>query len=68
LSEFSPIPGTIDGGKCEKWIETKEPLSHNKTAFAIRRLGFDYLNDLKAIRRELNASLKELSVSKKSFT
>jgi hypothetical protein len=59
LSEFSPIPGTIDGGKCEKWIETKEPLSHNKTAFAIRRLGFDYLNDLKIISRELNAGLKQ---------
>jgi hypothetical protein len=59
LSEFSPIPGTLDGEKCEKWIDTKEPLSHNKTAFAIRRLGFDYLNDLKAIRRELNAELKE---------
>ena len=59
LSEFSPIPGTMDAEKCEKWFDAKEPLSHNKTAFAIRRLGFDYLNDLKAIRRGLNSGLKQ---------
>jgi hypothetical protein len=57
LSEFSPVPGTIDGEKCEKWIDAKEPLSHNKTAFAIRRLGFDKLNRLKEISHHLNAGL-----------
>jgi radical SAM superfamily enzyme YgiQ (UPF0313 family) len=57
LSEFSPIPGTADGERCEKWIDAKEPLSHNKTAFAIRRLGFDYLNDLKTICRKFNTGL-----------
>jgi radical SAM superfamily enzyme YgiQ (UPF0313 family) len=59
LSEFSPIPGTPDWEKCEKWIDSKEPLSHNKTAFAIRRLGFDQLNSLKTISHQLNAALAE---------
>jgi radical SAM superfamily enzyme YgiQ (UPF0313 family) len=58
LSEFSPIPGTIDGEKCDRWIDAREPLSHNKTAFAIRRLGFDHLNSLKLISHQLNAALK----------
>jgi len=51
LSEFSPIPGTPDGEKCAAWADLKEPLSHNKTAFAIRRLGADYLNHLKELTR-----------------
>jgi pyruvate-formate lyase-activating enzyme len=59
LSEFSPIPGTTDGDRCDKWADHGEPLSHNKTAFAIRRLGPDYLNKLKALSRELNADLKK---------
>jgi hypothetical protein len=57
LSEFSPIPGTPDGEKSRKWAELEEPLSHNKTAFAIRRLGEAYVNDLKQQIRRLNASL-----------
>jgi len=57
LSEFSPIPGTPDGEKSRKWAELEEPLSHNKTAFAIRRLGEAYVNDLKQQTRRLNASL-----------
>jgi radical SAM superfamily enzyme YgiQ (UPF0313 family) len=57
LSEFSPIPGTIDSARCTKWFDQSEPLSHNKTAFAIRRLGSDYLNDLKTFCHELNAEL-----------
>jgi pyruvate-formate lyase-activating enzyme len=54
LSEFSPVPGTADSLKSEKWANLKEPLSHNKTAFAIRRLGNDYLNYLKDLNRSLN--------------
>jgi len=57
LSEFSPIPGTIDGEKCKAWTDLDEPLSHNKTAFAIRRLGTDQLNRLKTLTHFLNAQL-----------
>jgi hypothetical protein len=57
LSEFSPIPGTVDETKCEPWFDPNEPLSHNKTAFAIRRLGPEYLNELKAATHKLNAAL-----------
>ena len=49
LSEFSPIPGTLDGQKSARWADLEEPLSHNKTAFAIRRLGVDYVNRLKQL-------------------
>ncbi len=59
LSEFSPIPGTMDGNKCEPWTDPNEPLSHNKTAFAIRRIGPDHLNELKAISHKLNSELKQ---------
>ncbi len=31
-----------------------EPLSHNKTAFTIRRLGANTVNRLKSISRRLN--------------
>ena len=55
LSDFSPIPGTEDGEKSARWADMKEPLSHNKTAFAIRRLGADYLNRLKTLSRSLNS-------------
>jgi radical SAM superfamily enzyme YgiQ (UPF0313 family) len=58
LSEFSPIPNTADGGKCEKWANLEEPLEHNKTAFAIRRLGPDQLNELKKLNRSLNADIR----------
>jgi hypothetical protein len=58
LSEFSPIPGTVDGNKSGKWADLSEPLSHNKTAFAIRRLGTDYLNRLKELTHSLNSQLK----------
>jgi hypothetical protein len=58
LSEFSPVPGTIDSEKCRRWADLKEPLSHNKTAFAIRRLGVDYLNRLKELTHSLNRQLK----------
>jgi hypothetical protein len=57
LSEFSPIPGTIDGEKCSPWADLSEPLSHNKTAFALRRLGADQVNRLKSLAHSLNAQL-----------
>jgi pyruvate-formate lyase-activating enzyme len=58
LSEFSPIPGTVDGQKCDRWVDLSEPLSHNKTAFTIRRLGAEYLNHLKHLSHSLNSQLK----------
>jgi len=57
LSEFSPIPGTADGERSGRWADLGEPLSHNKTAFAIRRLGTDYMNRLKELSRSLNSRL-----------
>lgn len=54
LAEFAPIPGTPDGERCRDWVDIDEPLSHNKTAFAIRRLGADRMNLLKSLCRELN--------------
>ena len=59
LAEFSPIPGTMDGEKCAQWADLNEPLSHNKTAFAIRRLGVDYVSRLKDMKRSLNNSLSQ---------
>jgi pyruvate-formate lyase-activating enzyme len=58
LSEFSPIPGTVDGNKSAHWADMSEPLSHNKTAFSIRRLGAAYLNHLKGLSHSLNSRLK----------
>ncbi|MBN1569968.1 MAG: radical SAM protein [Acidobacteria bacterium] len=60
LSEFSPIPGTIDGEKCRSWADLEEPLSHNKTAFAIRRLGVDHINKLKTLTHSLNGQLSSI--------
>jgi radical SAM superfamily enzyme YgiQ (UPF0313 family) len=57
LSEFSPIPGTIDGEKCPRWADLKEPLCHNKTAFALRRMGTDDMNRLKLLTHSLNSQL-----------
>ena len=57
LSEFSPIPGTEDGKKSTAWADLEEPLSHNKTAFAIRRLGADRINRLKDLSRSLNSQM-----------
>lgn len=58
LADFSPIPGTPDGDACSKWVDLTEPLLHNKTAFAVIRLGFDETNRLKDLQRALNRSLK----------
>lgn len=52
LAEFSPIPGTSDFAAAGAWATADEPLSHNKTAFAIRRLGFDRYNALKKLARQ----------------
>ncbi len=57
LSEFSPIPGTPDGELCREWTDLAEPLSHNKTAFALRRLGPLELNRLKQLAKDLNRQL-----------
>jgi radical SAM superfamily enzyme YgiQ (UPF0313 family) len=54
LSEFSPIPGTIDGDKCAARADLGEPLSHNKTAFTYRILGRERLAGLKDLARTLN--------------
>ena len=57
LADFSPIPGTLDGEFCRKWVDMNEPLMHNKTAFPIIMLGFDESNRLKDLQRKLNRSL-----------
>ncbi|MBN2320047.1 MAG: radical SAM protein [Acidobacteria bacterium] len=57
LSEFSPVPGTEDSKKSTAWADLEEPLSHNKTAFALRRLGPDRVNRLKDLSRALNSRL-----------
>lgn len=54
LADFSPLPGTVDGDACQRWIDLSEPLLHNKTAFPIMRFGFDSINRLKQLQRDLN--------------
>jgi len=56
LAEFSPIPGTADGERCREWADLEEPLAHNKTAFTIRRLGTERVNQLKTLTRDLNSA------------
>ena len=58
LADFSPIPGTSDGEACRRWVDMEEPLVHNKTAFPIIRLGFDEVNRLKDLQRQLNRDLR----------
>ena len=58
LADFSPIPGTTDGEACRRWVDMDEPLMHNKTAFPIIRLGFDEVNRLKDLQRQLNRDLR----------
>lgn len=57
LADFSPIPGTPDGEACRSWVDMDEPLLHNNTAFPIIRLGFDEVNGLKDLQRQLNRTL-----------
>jgi radical SAM superfamily enzyme YgiQ (UPF0313 family) len=54
LSEFAPIPRTPDGDACGTFTNLDEPLNHNKTAFASRRLGAERLQSLKDLCRRLN--------------
>jgi radical SAM superfamily enzyme YgiQ (UPF0313 family) len=60
LADFSPIPGTLDGEYCRKWVDMDEPLFHNKTAFPNILLGFDEINCLKDLQRKLNRELPSL--------
>lgn len=57
LADFSPIPGTPDGDYCSRWVDMNEPLMHNKTAFPIITMGFDEVNRLKDLQRELNRNI-----------
>src|SRR5262249_1441744 len=57
LSEFAPIPGTPDGEVCRAHTRLDEPLNHNKTAFTMRFLGEERVNDLKALCRQVNTEL-----------
>lgn len=59
LSEFSPIPGTPDGERCRAWIDFDEPLRHNKTAFAVHRLGALEVNRLKTLAGALNRQVEQ---------
>ena len=58
LSEYSPVPGTADGQRSRPWADLAEPLSHNKTAFAIRRLGCERVHRLKSLAHSLNSNLR----------
>lgn len=59
LAEFSPIPGTIDGQKAANklGLDLSEPLTHNKTAYAIWFLKEENIQRLKALARHLNTIL-----------
>jgi radical SAM superfamily enzyme YgiQ (UPF0313 family) len=57
LSEFAPIPGTLDGESCRAYTSLDEPLNHNKTAFTLRFLGAERVDKLKGLCREVNAGL-----------
>jgi hypothetical protein len=58
LADFSPIPGTPDGEACRQWVDLAEPLLHNKSAFPVMRLGFEEVNRLKDLQRQLNRTLR----------
>jgi hypothetical protein len=51
LSEFAPIPGTPDGEACRAYTDLDEPLNHNKTAFTMRFLGRERVDELKTLSR-----------------
>ncbi len=59
LSEFAPVPGTPDGERCRPWADIEEPLSHNKTAFNIRRFGVQQVNRMKTLCRQLNFQIQQ---------
>ena len=35
LSEFFPLPVTLGGEICRRWVDLGEPLWHNKTLFTV---------------------------------
>lgn len=51
LSEFSPVPKSVDSEKCAKFTDLDEPLNHNKVAFSIRVLGLDNYQKLKSFAK-----------------
>jgi radical SAM superfamily enzyme YgiQ (UPF0313 family) len=57
LSEFSPIPGTLDGELCRGWVDLDEPLNHNKVSFTRKILGDKRTQELKDMATDLNRSL-----------
>ena len=54
LADFSPIPGTIDGDACGRFVDLEEPLFHNKTAFPYYVLGKSAINKIKQYCKQLN--------------
>ena len=54
ISEYSPVPGTKDGAKCQSIANLDEPLMHNKTAFTIHSLGETEIQQLKLLCKKLN--------------
>ena len=57
LADFSPIPGTKDGRMAEKWVDMKNPLMQNKTAYPIISLGCERVNQLKELQNRLNQTI-----------
>jgi len=68
LADYSPIPGTPDGDACGHIADLAEPLWHNKTAFTLRCLGEDRVNELKALAKTLNRALRACGSEEASDT
>jgi hypothetical protein len=58
LADFSPIPGTPDGDRCAQWVDMSEPLMHNKSVFPVILYGFEAVNRLKDLQRQLNREVR----------
>ena len=58
LAEYSPVPGTPDGEKCRAQVDLDEPLTHNKTAFTIEIFGWERIQELKTLCRQLNGAMR----------
>jgi hypothetical protein len=67
LSEFAPVPGTPDGEACRVHTDLDEPLNHNKTAFTIRFLGNDRVNQLKDLCRTVNREVRTRGPLRSAF-
>ncbi len=57
LSEFSPVKGTPDGDRAIEEYRIEDPIETNKTAFSIKKFGFEKVNALKNKVKELNKRL-----------